>query len=296
MASPYDIEDFLRSEDTSTTGNSDSLPEDFTNCQLGNPSGNCSKNFDYPYFDTMGEMLSYLGSSEEKPEAESRPVFRVHYGRDPSPVPMNVEMSEERAPLARRAIIRGNNPLVSFVKAPKAAKPSKTLKHPKHEYYLAMMIRACKKAVRIAYSCNSTIPSGGLFKHLYKNPEAVRKWANFEEYVLQHPELMPVAKTEAGPATDGKSKRLTEEDSEFHSFNKKYIQHHFTQEAVRTAHYYCTEMIFEGNCDQLCESMKFKCHLRGTHTKECEKKWRGLKTYTQGGMIREVGWEPFIPQ
>jgi hypothetical protein len=182
------------------------------------------------------------------------------------------------------------------VKVPKTSSSSKPAKPPKHEYYLAMLIRACKKAVRIATSCNSTIPSGGLFKHLHKNPEATRKWANFEAYVLQHPELAPVAETKSGPATDGKSKRPTEEDSEFSSFNKKYIQHHFSSEAVRTAHYYFTEMVFEGNCDQLCESMKFKCHQRGTHTKECEKKWRELKTYTQDGMIREVGWEPFVPQ
>jgi hypothetical protein len=301
MAFPLDIEDFLREQDSgSTTGNSDTLPCAFTNCQIEDqfqdPSENYLKDSENPDFDNVDDIMIFSVPREEKAEAEKEPVFIVRNGRNPTPVPMNVEMPEEPAPLARRAIIRGNNPLVSFVKVPKTFKSSKIPKPPKHEYYLAMIIRACKKAVRIANACSSTIPSGGLFKHLYKNPEAVRKWANFEEYVLKHPELVPVAETKSGPATDGKSKRPTEEDSEFSSFNKKYIQHHFSSEAVRTAHYYFTEMVFEGNCDQLCESMKFKCHQRGTHTKECEKKWRELKTYTQDGMIREVGWEPFVPQ
>ena len=119
--------------------------------------------------------------------------------------------------MARRAIKRGKNPLCQFLK--RGAKP------PKHEYYLAMMARALKKAIRVAFTSDN-LPTGGIFNHLHAVREAVLKWNEFRAMVLEHPTLLHFARTEAGPAIDGKSKRSLE-DSHFPSFNK-----HFTSSAV----------------------------------------------------------------
>ena len=216
-----------------------------------------------------------------------RVVFRVERGYVPLPIALDVDMSEEPSkPLGRRAIIKGNNPLISFVK--KGVPP-------KHEYYQVMMIRALKKAIRSSFS-DRKLPSGGIFKSLKMTPEAIQKWAAFNEAVMDDPTLETFAATVTGPATDGKSKRTQEENTEFSSFNKKYIQKFFSHQEVRTVHYYFIEWVFQASPEQLCGAMKFKCCTRAMHTEACKQKWSGLKRYTQEGMIEEVGWTPYLQQ
>lgn len=288
MAYPHDSGDFFELESESTTGNTEGPPLILSKCYPSDSSPEPAlislkdDIYDPMLLDT--ETVVNIDQSLEQ-EVRMERVFDVQVSDFSPAIPY--ESIEKPAPLKRRGIKRGNNPLPTFA--------SKSSKPPKHEYYLAMIIRALKKGVRVANSSGNTIPSSGVFKHLSKNPKAERKWAVFGDYVVQHPELKPAAKTEAGPNTDGKSKRSAEADSEFPSFNKKYIQHHFSSRAVRTAHYYITEVMFEGSCEQRCERMRFRCHQGGMHTEECEMKWKDLKTYTQDGMVREVGWEPFIP-
>ena len=224
--------------------------------------------------------VSYSSSSRGnvfsvRPRDEQRP-------RDISALP--VEPSE---PLDRRAIIKGNNPLLSCT--------SKKGVPPKHEYYLVKMIRALKKAIRSSFS-DRKLPSGGIFKSLKMTPEAIQKWAAFNEAVMDDPTLETFAATVTGPATDGKSKRTQEENTEFSSFNKKYIQKFFSHQEVRKVHYYFTEWVFQASPQQLCEAMNFKCCTQATHTEECEQKWSSLKRYTQEGMIEEVGWTPYLQQ
>lgn len=219
-------------------------------------------------------------------------VFEVQPSFDMSRVSAEKERAEEPAkPMVKRKIKKdGRNPLVRLVQK---KNPSKT---PKLEYYHTMIIRGFKKAVRIATSNKHALPTGGIFKGLFKDTQALTKWGEFKEFVLQNEELKPASATDTGPATDGQSRRLTDEAPEHRTYNKECIRQHFTSEAVRRAHYFFIEMLFAGSADQRCEGMKIKCHQRGQHTDECEEKWMSLKTYTQEGMVEEVNWDPFIPQ
>jgi len=213
-------------------------------------------------------------------------VFSVRPRDEQRPNDISALPVEPSQPLGRRAIIKGDNPLISFVKKGKA---------PKHEYYQVMMIRALKKAIRSSFS-DRKLPSGGIFKSLKMTPKAIQKWATFKKVVLGYSFLEGFAATVTGPATDGKSKRTQEENTEFSSFNKKYIQKFFSHQEVRTVHYYFIEWVFQASPEQLCEAMKFKCCTQATHTEACEQKWSGLKRYTQEGMIEEVGWTPYLQQ
>ena len=226
----------------------------------------------------------------DKKIREEKPVFKASH--DLSQDTVEGEMTEEPArPMGSRKIKKDhNNPVIEFAQK---KNPSKV---PKLEYYHTMIIRGFKKAVRIAYSDKHELPSRGLFTGLFEDTKAFTKWVEFKQLVRQNEELKSASEPEACPATDRQSRRLTDETPKHRTCNKKFIREHFTSKVVRKAHYFFVEMLFAGSEDQRCEGMKFKCHQCGPHTDVCEKKWMSLKTYTQEGMVEEVGLNPFIPQ
>jgi hypothetical protein len=157
-------------------------------------------------------------------------------------------------------------------------------RHPKHEYYLFFIVRAFKKALRITEPFSNIHPHHVFKKRWLSNSEAIRKWMSFEDYILQHPELYSVPTIQPRTASSVPS---------FFGDNRRYLQCHFSSEAVRVAHYLFTDVMFEGDCEELCGKMGLRCHQSGTHTEECEQKWRELKEYAQNGMVTEVEWEQY---
>jgi hypothetical protein len=300
MGEPYDFKDFEKAlnSDSSYTSRDERIKAAFDECTELNPQHQVSTLDSFR--DNPSNADSYVLEVLMNPDIpleneeirEKKCVFDVQPSFDMSRVSAEKERDEEPAkPMGRRKIKKdGSNPLVRLVQK---KNPSKA---PKLEYYHTMIIRGFKKAVRIATSNKHALPTGGIFKGLFKDTEALTKWGEFKEFVLRNEELKPASATDTGPATDGQSRRPADEAPEHRTYNKECIRQHFTSEAVREAHYFFIEMLFAGSADQRCEGMKIKCHQRGQHTDECEEKWMSLKTYTQEGMVEEVGWDPFIPQ
>lgn len=256
------------------------LDEDFTfPSESTDSNSNSALQTSTPFLGDEEFALMRLGDPIPDP-VSTNCVFRVQ--RVPAAVHEECISAE---PLQRREIKRGNNPLPRFRKL--------NSKAPKHEYYLAMLIRAHKKSIRLAANQKSILPKGGVFKEF----EEVQMWKNYINFVGNcGKEVVTLAQTESGPATDGKSHRDSDEDVEIRSFNKLFIHRYLAPPKMREILYYFVEMLFAAEPEVMCKRMKFKCCREETHTKKCRDLWMDLKTYTQNGMVSEVGWKPFTPK
>ena len=263
-----------------------------------------SSQFDTRQFRGAEEFVEFEPLPEASEDSISFPHFSssmteddVVMGTWDSETPMNYYHAEEymetgnevtEGPRSvvtfhRRMLKKGECPLLWF--------RNKKGMAPKHEYFMAMLIRAMKKGIR-SFSTGRDYPSGGVFTVMKNNKRAEAKWAEFHRELGPYRDLLlPASRTEAGPATDGKTKR-NPETAIFSSFNKAYIQHFYDNAWIRIAHYYFTEAIFEASPKTLSAAMKISC-CAGDHSGKCERLWAHLKHYAQTKVIEEVGLLPF---
>ncbi|CAG9313298.1 unnamed protein product [Blepharisma stoltei] len=162
---------------------------------------------------------------------------------------------------------------------------------PKKEYLRCKMIRGHKRANRQIEK--SVIPKRTI--NAYSSIAEVY-WSKLAACFNAHKDvLIEESKTEAGPKTDGKTKRNCNENNIPKSFNEKFCKRYFSPEEVRESYFYYTEYIFaEFDPDVMCKKFKLRCCRSPIHNSECFESWKLLKFYVQKIMLDNLGVEPWI--
>lgn len=162
---------------------------------------------------------------------------------------------------------------------------------PKKEYLRCKMIRGHKRANRQIEK--KIFPKRTL--NVY-SAKAQSYWDQLTKcFNLHKSVLVEESKTEAGPKTDGKTKRNTGENNIPKSFNEKFCKRYFQPVQVRESYFYYTEYIFsEFEPDVLCKKFKLRCCRAPEHSSECLNAWNLLKFYVQKIMLDNLDVEPWM--
>lgn len=165
-------------------------------------------------------------------------------------------------------------------RCPLAAFKGKTGRAPKHEYFVAMLIRGLKKAIKKAGDILTNRPCCGIFS-LLKDKEKAVKWQQFYRKIApfyRYIEVKTLCATVSGAQP---------------SFNKQFIRSFYDSPYVRVAHFYFINMIFSANPEELAAAWKINC-CEGGHSEECVQLWQQLSDYAAFWMIKEVGLDPYL--
>lgn len=172
-----------------------------------------------------------------------------------------------------------------------------TFKAPKKEYVRCKLIRGHKRAIRQVLS--NITPKTTIHKFDEGDLKASSQWNVLKLLTTKDSaSFMSLCKTEAGPVTDGKAKRLSDsfQDCE-KSFNGKFCKQYFAQEDVRESFCQYINLIFtDYDPAILCEKFEFYCCRGSKHQIECLDKWVNLSLYLKGDMLRELDCEPVTIQ
>ncbi|CAG9325966.1 unnamed protein product [Blepharisma stoltei] len=164
-------------------------------------------------------------------------------------------------------------------------------KPPKKEYLRRKMIRGHKRV-------NRQIEKGIIPKRTLNvfSAQAKSFWDRLTKTFTQYKNILSQeSKTEAGPKTDGKTKRKAEEDGLPKSFNGKFCRKYFEPIEVRESYFYYTEYVFsEFDPDILSKKFKLRCCRAPQHSSECMNSWKLLKFYVQKIMFDNIGIEPWL--
>ncbi|CAG9311373.1 unnamed protein product [Blepharisma stoltei] len=164
-------------------------------------------------------------------------------------------------------------------------------KPPKKEYLRCKMIRGHKRV-------NRQIERGIKPKRTLNvfSAKAKSYWDQLLKSFNQYKSILSQeSKTEAGPKTDGKTKRKGEENDLPKSFNGKFCRKYFEPIEVRESYFYYTEYVFsEFDPDVLCKKFKLRCCRAPQHSSECMNSWKLLKFYVQKIMFDNLGIEPWM--
>lgn len=162
-------------------------------------------------------------------------------------------------------------------------------KIPKKEYVRCMLIRGHKRMIR--QSKKLTPPKKTLNKVNVYNFEQVDCWNSLCENVKENREILEeIAKTEKGPATDGKAKRGTSEKPE-RSFNNGYCREYFASAEVEYSYRMYVDVLFtENDLNAMCNKFKITCcNPEMNHDVEvCKVKWASLREYLKFILIEEL--------
>ena len=199
---------------------------------------------------------------------------------DPCPLPSlpcpSSPSSPSPAPLYP-ADLSDHLPRRNFRRCPLSHFTRKTGRRPKQEYFIAMLVRGLRKAIRRTAKGGDCGPCCGLFAVLRDEERTAWKWQRFQHKVRP---LLGFIDTEC-LATEAHP-----------SFNKQYIRHFYDSPYVRVAHFYFIDLIFSASPDLLATALKIHC-CEGAHSETCERLWERLRDYADWWMLKEVGLDPF---
>jgi hypothetical protein len=170
-----------------------------------------------------------------------------------------------------------------------------TQKPPKKEYLRCKLIRGHKRAIRQIRL--EVIPKATIHKFEIEDLKAYSIWILLKKLVLENQTIFStLSKTEAGPLTDGRAKRLSgSEKSSSKSFNFNFCKDYFSIPIVRESFFHYINLIFVNfNPTILCKKFEFYCCRFELHSIECMEKWNELYKYITQDMIEELTLEPFI--
>jgi hypothetical protein len=168
-------------------------------------------------------------------------------------------------------------------------------KPPKKEYLRCKLIRGHKRAIRQIIS--GMIPKATINKFETKDLKAYSTWVLLKKIVLANREIFStLSKTEAGPLTDGRAKRLPRpETNSPKSFNFNFSKNYFSIPTARESFFTYINLIFVNfNPEALCKKFDFYCCRFEIHNIECMEKWNELYKYITQDMLEELSLEPFI--
>lgn len=214
---------------------------------------------------TEGNGLAVAANSAE---ASEWPVLRLSSPpREPSPL------------LSRRNL-----------KEAALAKFHKSSGRIKHEDYIIKICRRLTKSIKRVL-CGKAETFTGLTAAV-RDGHANEKLEVFRQTVLRHRAcLEPFILQSSSDPKDCLGRKLS-----FRSYNKAFVSTFLDQTPyLKIAFYYYCQAIFDGTCEALCKAWKMKCCTSKQHGKKCEKRWDGLRVYTQSKMLEELGLTPFLP-
>lgn len=170
---------------------------------------------------------------------------------------------------------------------------AKNSKPPKKEYLRCKLIRGHKRAIR--QLAKGVIPLATLHRFDINNAKALRIWERMRKiYDENRCFFSKISKTEAGPNTDGKSKRLSSANENQKSFNLKFCQDYFLQECVRESYYFYVLLIYSDfDINILIEKFQYFCCKENAHRVECIEKWIMLREYITIYMFLELELRPY---
>lgn len=154
-------------------------------------------------------------------------------------------------------------------------------KPPKKEYLRLRLIRGFKRSIREVIA-NKVISRKALHRPDTVNRE---KWMQFVEMVKANPELLALAETKEGPATDGRAYKTSTDT--YRSHNNAYCKDFFTSDVIRCAFLSYLEVVFyEVEEKDLSQKLGF-CAIAKTRSERI-KAWSELKTYLSQGLLEEL--------
>ena len=102
------------------------------------------------------------------------------------------------------------------------------------------------------------------------------------------------SKTEAGPKTDGKSKRKSPAKPIEKSCNDAFCKFFFGTNEIKEAFHLYIEFLFSNcNSDNLCKTFKYLCCHEAIHTELCAENWLKLKEFFQKIMLEDLQIVPW---
>jgi hypothetical protein len=165
---------------------------------------------------------------------------------------------------------------------------------PKKEYVRCKLIRGHKRAIRQILAGQK--PKTTIHKFKPDDGNANSLWMILTQLILQELSVFQErSKTESGPITDGKSKRMSgnAKDSQ-RSFNGTFCKNYFESELIRESFSVYIDLIFSNfDPEVLCGKFEFRCCREENHGIECLQKWVSLLQYLKIDMIDELGLKPF---
>ena len=154
------------------------------------------------------------------------------------------------------------------------------VKRPKKEYFRTKGIRGHKRGIR--QSLSDKFPHTTINKIDINNEIQMAAWAAFKRYNQEHRQFfISFSRTESGPLTDGKSKRLlysSKDSPDEKTCNDAFVRWYFSFPFVVESFKLYVLYLFAGKTDnELCERFGISCCTERMHNEECQKNWEELK-------------------
>ena len=225
-------------------------------------SNSGSADWDVEEFESIQDQGYYLEATNEPIPVEPREEEAYPGGNA-----QNLFMSN----------VNGNDvPKAFFSKKQLSSKPLKP------EYLRCKMIRGHKKFNR--FMASNRLPRNGPNQYSTKKQGC---WQMCCQIYKQHEErLRNMARTEAGPRTDGRSRRLYSPENLPKTCNNRFCRWYFSEDGVLVSFQaYVDYLFFQETPLTLCEKFKAYCCIYDNHDADCEEKWRQLHRYLKCEMI-----------
>ena len=157
----------------------------------------------------------------------------------------------------------------------------------KKEYIREHSIRNHKKLLRTIYK-----PSQKKYLKLIENTTNEVSKSALDAFTLHaksnQKALNLLSKTDSGPATDGKSKRI-QKKMQKRSFNDFFVRDYFSDAVVKESFMlYIVFKFSDMDAGKLCEGFKYYCCKSNRHSDECLSKWKSLKDFFFDYMFRDL--------
>lgn len=161
------------------------------------------------------------------------------------------------------------------------------VKCPKKEYIRTKLIRGHKRAQRQCFQKFN--PDKTIHKIDPNNKYQLKSWEIFKNHVTNFADtIREMSKTENGPLTDGKNRRLLDSISRDvpKTCNDEFVKEYFKSAYMRESFKLYINVIFARQTPkELCERFGFNCCDGSNHLAMCKEIWAELYDQLRNGFI-----------
>ncbi|OMJ90500.1 hypothetical protein SteCoe_7087 [Stentor coeruleus] len=162
------------------------------------------------------------------------------------------------------------------------------LRQPKREYIRTKLIRGHKRAIRQAVT--NQFPKKTIHKVDENNKNQKDSWEMFKAHVVKaDTDIIRISKTENGPLTDGKNRRMLESSNDLSckTWNDDSVKVYFSTQYIRESFKLYIDVIFAVmDCNELCARFGFNCCETKTHLARCLEIWGELYDQLKSEFIK----------
>lgn len=234
------------------------------------------------------DMLLYYEDSIYPEISNSSYSDTVDYSKDSLNNPIYVIQSGQKQTTQQLSNSKKGIPHKHYLKALKKfftqsksrSKPDEKIesRQPKKEYIRTKLIRGHKRAIRQAIT--NQFPKKTIHKVDEFNKKQNDSWEKFKDFVSEAgSQIIKLSKTENGPLTDGKNRRLLENPNNLSckTWNDDSVKVYFSNKCIRESFKLYIDVIFAiMDCDELCCRFGFSCCQSKTHLARCLEAWSEL--------------------